>query len=382
MLGQLRFLLAYLVVISHLVGSDYLAHFGFYAVVGFFVIAGFTMTSALNEVYRFDGIRFCINRALRLLPPYYLVSAITLVIVAAMPDDAGQFLKFWRADMQLRDVMLNLSVLPMQTTDPPFRMVPPFWSIAIEIEMYLMLYLVIARRSSWAWIALTAGLGYHLACVYVTAPWGAHYFTAPSAILPFASGALIYFLRRQNPFSVAPIAVVAAFAGWCANLMAGGWLFPDSYIFGLGYYVGIVLFAVVVAGLVGRQFGPVIGRVDRTLGEWAYFVFLVQWVAGFAVAETFMPGQWRGWTLLLTATPAIIGAGAGLAILNRRLVEPLRDAVRQLPRNIPRNISRNIPRNISRNIPRMAPAHGATHRGGQQTSNPGEPASPTAPTIG
>ena len=63
MLGLLRFLLAYLVVISHLVGSDYLAHFGFYAVVGFFVIAGFFMTSALNEIYRFDGVRFCINRS-------------------------------------------------------------------------------------------------------------------------------------------------------------------------------------------------------------------------------------------------------------------------------------------------------------------------------
>ena len=44
MFGLLRFLLAYLVVISHLVGSDYLAHFGFYAVLGFFVVAGYFMT--------------------------------------------------------------------------------------------------------------------------------------------------------------------------------------------------------------------------------------------------------------------------------------------------------------------------------------------------
>jgi hypothetical protein len=67
------------------------------------------------------------------------------------------------------------------------------------------------------------------------------------------------------------------------------------------------------------------------LGEWAYFVFLVQWLAGFAVAVTLMPGQWRGWTLLFVATPAIVAAGAGLAWLNRRLLEPLRDLVRHAP---------------------------------------------------
>ena len=57
---------------------EYVAHFGFYAVRGFFVISGLMMTAALNEVYGFDGVRFWTNRALRLLPPYYLVCALTL----------------------------------------------------------------------------------------------------------------------------------------------------------------------------------------------------------------------------------------------------------------------------------------------------------------
>jgi len=328
MFGQLRFLLAYLVVVSHLVGGDYLAHFGFYAVVGFFVIAGFVMTSALNDVYHFDGVRFCINRALRLLPPYYIVSAITLAVVAALPNESAEYLKFWRADMQLRDVLLNLAVLPMQTTDPTFRMVPPVWSIAIEVQMYLMLYLMIARRLGWALVALTAGLCYHLACTYANFGWAAHYFPIPSAVLPFAAGALVYFMRQRELWSIAPSVAAVAFAVWAANLVAGGWVFPDSYVFGIGYYVGIVLFTVVVAGFAGLQLAPMFARIDRTLGEWAYFVFLVQWLAGFIVAVTFMPGQWRGWTLLAAATPAIVLAGAGLAMLNRSLVEPFRDLVR------------------------------------------------------
>lgn len=328
MFGQLRFLLAYLVVVSHLVGGDYLAHFGFYAVVGFFVIAGFVMTSALNEVYCFDGVRFCINRALRLLAPYYIVSAITLLVVAALPSQAGEYLKFWHADMQLRDVLLNFAVLPMQTTDPTFRMVPPFWSIAIEVQMYLMLYLAIARRFGWALVALTAGLCYHLACSYGNLGWAAHYFPIPSAVLPFAAGAVVYFMRQRELWSVAPSVAFVAFAVWCANMVVGGWIFPDSYVFGIGYYLGIVLFTIVVAGFAGLQLAPMLARVDRTLGEWAYFIFLVQWLAGFVVAVTFMPGHWRGWTLLAVATPAIILAGAVLAMLNCSLVEPFRELVR------------------------------------------------------
>jgi peptidoglycan/LPS O-acetylase OafA/YrhL len=55
MFGILRFFLAYLVVLSHIVGSPYLSHFGFYAVRGFFVLSGFIMTAALNDVYHFNG---------------------------------------------------------------------------------------------------------------------------------------------------------------------------------------------------------------------------------------------------------------------------------------------------------------------------------------
>ena len=85
MFGVLRFLLAYLVILSHLVGTDYVAHFGFYAVRGFFVISGLLMTAALNEVYAFDARRFWLNRALRLLPPYYLVCLLTLAAIALAP---------------------------------------------------------------------------------------------------------------------------------------------------------------------------------------------------------------------------------------------------------------------------------------------------------
>ena len=225
MLGMLRFLLAYLVVISHLVGSDYVSHFGFYAVRGFFVISGFIMTLTLNETYAFDGARFWTNRALRLLPPFYLVCLATLAAVAVLPQQAHDFLKFWRVP-SLGDVLLNFSVLPLQFPGASFRMVPPFWSVAVEIDMYLLLYFVMARRMAFAATALVAGISYQLACSYVGLNWGALYFFGLSAVLPFAVGALIYFLSKRALWTVPPQVAAVAFVAWLANMLAGGSVFP------------------------------------------------------------------------------------------------------------------------------------------------------------
>lgn len=332
MFGSLRFLLAYLVILSHLVGTEYVAHFGFYAVRGFFVISGLMMTAALNEVYGFDGLRFWTNRALRLLPPYYFVCALTLIAIAITPDQAAEYLKFWRRLPDANDLLINLAVLPLQLPYGSFRFIPPFWSVAIEIDMYLLLFLVVSRQMSWALIALVAGLTYQLVCVYDALNWGLTYFTAPSAVFPFAVGAVLYFLRRRGGWVATPLAAGCAFAAWLANMLAGGSLFPTSYIFGWGYLVDTVCFGVVVSGLSGisiHRFGPLAERIDRMLGEWSYFAFLVHWLAGFLVAGVLLDGEWRGWTLLLGVTPLVLVASAAFARLNRRFVEPLRSRVRR-----------------------------------------------------
>jgi peptidoglycan/LPS O-acetylase OafA/YrhL len=137
MFGLVRFFLSYLVVLSHLTGSVYAEHFGFYAVRAFFVISGFLMTSALHEVYRFDGVRFWTNRLLRLLPPYYFVCLLTLAAIILLPSAAEQF--HWRHSGSVAEwtseVMANLLVFPLHFPSPEFRLVPPYWSVAVELEM-------------------------------------------------------------------------------------------------------------------------------------------------------------------------------------------------------------------------------------------------------
>ncbi len=329
MFGSLRFFLAYLVVLSHLVGSQYFAHYGFYAVRGFFVLSGFVITAALNEVYQFDGERFWTNRLLRLLPPYYVVCAVTLAFVAFVPDEAAEFLKFWQIDNDNhRDVLMNLLVLPLQFRDPQFRISPAYWSVAVEIEMYVLLWLVIARREAFAAAAVGIGIVYHLACLDAGYGLGARYFNAPSALLSFAAGALVYFIRRRGAFNVDIRCGLVALALWIVNMAAAGSVLPDHYVYGASYYIGTVAFVFVVAGLADYRPGPRLKRLDAALGETAYPLFVVQWLAGFVVALAFFPGVWRGWGLLLMATPVMFGLAIGLAKLNAFAIEPLRNRVR------------------------------------------------------
>ncbi len=338
MFGSLRFLLAYLVILSHLTGSIYARHFGFYAVRAFFVISGFFITSALNEVYRFDGARFWVNRLLRLLPPYYLIWLLTLVVVTVLPVESDQYLVYWRQDGSLlgwlRDAIMNLVVIPLQFEIPEFRLVPTYWSIAIEIEMYLLLYLLAARNIRFAFGALAVGIAFHVIDTELGLDWNSRYFTASGAIMPFAYGALIYFLGKSGQLRVTPAETVLALAVWLANMVLAGLALPESYTYGVGYYFNSLVFTVVVAGLAQHPAGTSVARVDRALGEIAYPIFLCHWLVGFLVAVMFFPSSWRGWMLTLAATPFIIAAGFGLAWLNRELVEPWRARLRDGPRRV------------------------------------------------
>ena len=331
MFGVLRFLLAYLVILSHLVGTDYVAHFGFYAVRGFFVISGLLMTAALNEVYAFDARRFWLNRALRLLPPYYLVCLLTLVAIAVAPAQAAAYLKFWRGSPHLGDLLANMTILPLQLTYASFRLVPPYWSVAIEIDMYFLLFLIVSRRMEWAALALVAGLSFQMAWVLDSMSWSINYFTAPAAIFPFAVGALLYFLRQRNLWVASGRLGAGAFVAWLCNMLAGGAALPETHIFGAGYFLDTLCFAIVVSALSGLQkqrVGPAVARIDQTLGEWSYFAFLVHWLCSFTVATVLPVGEQRGWLLFFATTPLVLVACACFAVFNRKCIEPWRDRVR------------------------------------------------------
>jgi peptidoglycan/LPS O-acetylase OafA/YrhL len=328
MFGALRLLLAMLVVISHLPGDDSFVHFGFYAVRGFFVISGYLITAGLNEAYDFDFKRFWTNRLLRLLPPFYFVCLLTVLAVLKFPEEAVAYLASWKPETPQYDLFLNLLVLPLQYPEVNFRLIPPFWSVAVELEMYALLFIVTARSEKGAIATLWVGVIYHLACIHGDLNFGARYFAAPSATLSFAAGALVYFWTKKGALNVLPSGALLAFVMWIANVMAAGSLLSNDYAYGPGYYFATFLFVIVVAGLGKVEWSPLLARIDRSLGAIAYPAFLVQWLAGFLTALVICPGTWRGWPLTLASLPLIFLMASALAGLNLKIIEPLRLARR------------------------------------------------------
>lgn len=332
MFGGLRLFLAFFVVFSHLVGTHYLQHFGFYAVRGFYVLSGFLMTAGLNDLYAFDARRYFTNRLLRLMPLYFVVCLLTLIAVVCLPAEATTFIGQWNPELLWRDAITNVLVLPLDHPEPHYRLIPTAWSLAVEIEMYVVLFLFVSRSEQHAMLALFFGLLYHAICSLYHLPFDYRYFGAPSALLSFSLGALIYFYRKRGLLlEVTPAMAVAALAIWVVDALAP----RTSFIESSGYYTDTILFAVVVTGLANAKGGPLLRSMDRALGEIAYPVFLVQWLTGFVTTLVFLPGTWRGWSLAVASIPVTLMASVVLAVFNQKVIEPLRDRIRSAPADRP-----------------------------------------------
>jgi len=55
------------------------------------------------------------------------------------------------------------------------------------------------------------------------------------------------------------------------------------------FYLNTVAFTFMLYGLAGRSFAPRMRAFDKILGELAYPVFLLQWLAGLVTHSCFFP---------------------------------------------------------------------------------------------
>ena len=150
MLGLFRYVLALMVVFSHL-SPEILWWQGTYAVTCFYVISGYLMSKILNEVYvgKRWFLRYGINRCLRIFPAYLVTLLLTLSAIALYPQVANiQF----NAYMTLDEVMSvptgfwgwaeNLSLL--YVGDGKLT-VSQSWSLRVEIVFYFVMAFLVRR---------------------------------------------------------------------------------------------------------------------------------------------------------------------------------------------------------------------------------------------
>jgi peptidoglycan/LPS O-acetylase OafA/YrhL len=174
-MGLLRFFLALSVAVWHFgtPGAATMLINGYVAVISFFVISGFYMSMVINESYAVGPgwiRRFYASRFLRLYPLYWAVVALTILYWRSVGVPFTSLLNldlplsvFARSGLVLSNLGifgLDLAALDRAvfTEDPIMRLVGPAWSLAIELQFYLMAPFLVTRSLRFCFAVLTASL--------------------------------------------------------------------------------------------------------------------------------------------------------------------------------------------------------------------------------
>ena len=323
--GILRFFLSMLVVFSHLSGAHSADHVGFYAVRAFFLLSGLLLTKALHETYQFDFFRFYSNRLLRIVPLYLLICVVTHVVIRLAPTQAGDFMPRWAFADNSGAMLQNFLLLPLASGYLKLRYLEPAWSLAVELIMYLFLWIGVSRNEKTAILCLSFGLAFHLVELASGSSFAVRYFSLPSALLSYGAGALLYF--RYEAFAKRRTLGAAAAALWLANLVLG-WRLWGEHVLDIGYYLNTLLFLVAAPFLLEPKLSSVLRGHDAVLGQLSYPVFLVQWLAGFVGYLVLDGAEGRGVFLFYLCLPVTLAMAAALTLINDMAIEPLRRRLR------------------------------------------------------
>jgi peptidoglycan/LPS O-acetylase OafA/YrhL len=156
----------------------------------FFSLSGFLLSlpywQALAHQTSFPDVRsYFLRRTARIIPVYYV--ALTALIFLG---------NLWRIPEARIDMLLHYTFLFNYTEFSIFSINPPFWTLAVEAQFYLLLpciFLLIRKFSIWKpWILVIIFLG--------IGAYGLHYFmiSTVSHIIPWPSNPWLTWIRPHG----------------------------------------------------------------------------------------------------------------------------------------------------------------------------------------
>jgi len=152
MFGYLRFFLAFLVMLSHIGIKFYGLNPGVIAVVFFYILAGFVVSHIYIDIIPNRPNRLLLfykDRLLRIFPLYLYVIIITSVFLL--------YTSFGNPNFSSITLINNITIIPLnfymyidstilKSTTPPWNLIPPAWSLACELQAYLLLPFILNSK--------------------------------------------------------------------------------------------------------------------------------------------------------------------------------------------------------------------------------------------
>lgn len=364
-MGMVRLLLALSVVMAHaspIFGQGLVG--GRAAVQCFFVISGFYITMILNQDYR-NASLFYLNRALRIYPTYFVVMAFMLVLNwHSGPDPMAWVSPFTQAvrflingTLFFQDTIIFTGIgqgghlhwaksfTDYSSPGHGLLIIPPAWSISIELMFYLIAPFIVRRIPALLALFAASIAVRVLTYTYVSAsdPWT--YRFVGSEMAWFALGGLSYHLMQRFPALFARkwlgwiVTALFIYAMTRFSLFVHWWslsplMKPLAFVQeperDLTCYTFILLTALALPFLFST-FRNI--RSDRFLGDLSYPVYLCHMFVIRSLNETGAAYSTLDINIrsLITVLCACLMA-AGLFLLVDRPVEILRQRIRRKAR--------------------------------------------------
>ncbi|MDY6929980.1 MAG: acyltransferase [Pseudomonadota bacterium] len=274
-MGFFRFFLAALVVASHLGITFSGLNPGVSAVVVFYFLAGSVVMRLWQRLQSADGraaLPFLVDRFWRIAPMYYFILAVALAVWIAGAE--SYFLSGLGSGSMLCEMAGNLFVVPlnyyMYSGIDTATLIPPAWSLAVELQFYLLMPVLLLRRR-WLLVALGASL---VLFSLAQGPWlntdVFGYRLLPGVLFIFLCGALPeshYKARKKLVWLI--WGGVSAYA-LVLFLLLPQWHAPFNREVALGFAIGVPL-VLIFAPL---RFRGAMYKANRYAGVLSYGVFL------------------------------------------------------------------------------------------------------------
>ena len=293
LMGLLRFFLASLVLLSHMGISIAGLNPGVSAVIVFYMLAGHVVSQLwtrrpLHGSYQW----FYQDRLWRIVPLYLFALAFAIALWGF-----GAHSYFISSSPELSDWLANLLIIPLNyyvyTGQDTFTLLPPTWSLGVELQFYLLVPFLLNRPRFAVGAALLSFAVFTLAQCGVLNTDVFGYRLLAGVGFVFLAGTL---LGKPDRLSQSGLALL-----WLCSVIYGTWLvsgehhLPYNTEVALGVVLGLPLL-VVFQGFPRQGLWQ---TLQRRAGELSYGVFLLHFPCIWLLEMLGFAGPSKAWLVFV-----------------------------------------------------------------------------------
>jgi len=277
------------------------------------------MTLIMRRSYGFSlqGIRaFAVNRFLRIYPTYWAVVLFSAIVVASFPAASARLKVGLSWPQTFQEWILNLGIIGHSPPSDVSRLIPPVWTLHVELIFYALIAIFFSRRNIYLGVWLTCSL---IATIWLNNVSNSYdefrnncYFSLLSCSLPFSLGACLYLLYESNEdrkYKMTKARLLLVSLVTATTYMGGSLLFdsrPSYDLFRSLFYGQLLLSCIGVYTLsLAIPGDPNVKAIDKHFGDISYPLYLIHYPVGALVsgiASSYGVTLERGNRLLITST--------------------------------------------------------------------------------